>query len=215
MTFSIVARDPETGAFGVATATAGPMVGALVPHTRRGVGAAATQAMTNPYLAIDALNLLNSEPAATALRSSLANDAEAQRRQIILIDSAGEVDGWTGSQCVPHAGHHVDAGVAVAGNMLAGPAVLENMLVSYQRALGNAGFPAALLAALAAGAEAGGDSRGIGSAALRVQGDQVFAEVDLRVDWSSHPISALAELLKLATTGPYAEFLADVPRRLL
>lgn len=215
MTFSVVARDPETGAFGVATATAGPMVGALVPHTRRALGAAATQAMTNPYLAIDALALLDSEPAATALRTALTDDPDAQRRQIILVDGAGGVEGWTGNQCLPYAGHLLGAGVAVAGNMLAGPAVLDSMMIAYEQALGRAGLPGALLAAIAAGAEAGGDSRGIGSAALRVQGDQAFAEVDLRVDWSTNPIPALAELLKLATSGPYGEFLTEVPRRLL
>ncbi len=212
MTFSIVARDPQTGAFGVATATAGPMVGALVPHRRRGVGAAATQAMTNPYLATDALALLDRETTAAALQSALARDPEAERRQIIVVGRDGDAEGWTGNQCVSHAGHLVEAGVAVAGNMLAGPAVLENMLVAYRKILATDGFPAALLAALIAAAEAGGDSRGVGSAALLVQGDQVFADVDLRVDWSGNPMFELAALFGLATTGPYAEFLAEVPR---
>jgi uncharacterized Ntn-hydrolase superfamily protein len=213
MTFSIVARDPKTGAFGVATATAGPMVGALVPHTRRGVGAAATQAMTNPYLAIDALALLDREPAATALQSALVRDAEAGRRQIIVVGRDGAVDGWTGSQCVHYAGHLTGAGVAVAGNMLAGPAVLEDMLNAYRQTLSRAGLAAALLAALVAGAEAGGDSRGIGSAALRVHGDQEFCDFDLRVDSADAPLTGLANLLGQATTGEYAEFFAGVPRR--
>lgn len=213
MTFSIVARDPKTGAFGVATATAGPMVGGLVPHTRRGLGAAATQAMTNPYLAIDALALLDREPAAVALQSALERDAEAQRRQVILVDHRGGSDGWTGSQCVAHAGHRIGAGMAVAGNMLAGPAVLDNMLAAYRKTLDSVDFAAALLAALVAGAEAGGDSRGIGSAALRVQGDQEFCDLDLRVDSADAPLAELARLLEAATSGPYAAFFATVPRR--
>lgn len=213
MTFSIVARDPETGAFGVATATAGPMVGALVPHTRGGVGAAATQAMTNPYLAIDALALLDTQPAKVALRSVLAGDVEAALRQVIVVDRTGAVDGWTGDKCLPYAGHLTDAEVAVAGNMLAGPAVLEDMLASYRQNLGVSSFAATLLQALRAGAAAGGDSRGIGSAALRVHGNQVFPDFDLRVDCSSDPLAALGDLFEQASSGPYADFFARVPRR--
>ncbi len=213
MTFSIVARDPITGAFGVATATAGPMVGALVPHTRRGFGAAATQAMTNPYLAIDTLALLDGQPAEVALRAALARDAEAERRQIIVVDHAGRVQGWTGSECVPYAGHLTGDGVAVAGNMLTGPDVLEDMLASYRQHQKNGGFASSLLRALIAGAAAGGDSRGIGSAALRVHGDQAFADIDLRVDFSEDPMAAIESLFEQAVSGPYADFFATVPRR--
>ncbi|MCR6672425.1 DUF1028 domain-containing protein [Devosia ginsengisoli] len=213
MTFSIVARDPITGAFGVATATAGPMVGALVPHTRRGFGAAATQAMTNPYLAIDTLALLDGQPAEAALRAALARDAEAERRQIIVVDRAGRVDGWTGSECVPYAGHLTGDGVAVAGNMLTGPDVLKDMLASYRQSLESSGFASSLLQALIAGAAAGGDSRGIGSAALRVHGDQAFADIDLRVDFSEDPMAAIESLFEQAVSGSYADFFATVPRR--
>lgn len=213
MTFSIVARDPKTGAFGVATATAGPMVGALVPHTRAGIGAAATQAMTNPYLAIDALALLDEQPAEAALAAALERDADAGRRQIILVDGAGRVAGWTGEDCVPYAGHLIGEGVGVAGNMLVGAAVLEDMLASYRHNRGVSGFAAGLLQALVAGAAAGGDSRGIGSAALRVQGEQGFADIDLRVDFSDDPMAALEQLFEQAISGPYAEFFAGVPRR--
>lgn len=213
MTFSIVARDPKTGAFGVATATAGPMVGALVPNTRRGFGAAATQAMTNPYLAVDALALLDGQDAETALELALAKDGEAGRRQIIVVDRSGHVAAWTGGDCVAFAGHLSDADVVVAGNMLTGPDVLSNMLAAYRSHLGPAGFASALLQALVAGAAAGGDSRGIGSAALRVQGDEAFPEIDLRVDWSSDPMKDLTELLNRASAGPYADFFSTVPRR--
>ena len=213
MTFSIVARDPQTGALGVATATAGPMVGALVPHIRHRKGAAATQAMTNPYLAIDALALLDDQPPQTALRAALADDTGAELRQIVLLDQAGDGAGWTGGQCVAFAGHQMRPGVAVAGNMLAGPQVLTDMLAGYAGALEEAGFAAALLQALRAGAAAGGDSRGIGSAALRVQGQQAFADIDLRVDWSRQPLVDLQDLLARASAGPYASFFAAVPRR--
>lgn len=212
MTFSIVARDPDTGALGIATATAGPMVGALVPHGRSGVGAVATQAMTNPYLAIDTLALLGDHPAKAALHAALARDKKANQRQVIVVDATGGVDGWTGELCVPYAGHLTAAGVAVAGNMLAGPAVLEDMLAGY-RGEQAAGLAGRLLRALSAGAAAGGDSRGIGSAALVVYSTQAYPDLDLRVDASEEPMPALEHLFALATSGIYAEFFAQVPRR--
>ncbi|MFP9136961.1 DUF1028 domain-containing protein [Devosia sp. XGJD_8] len=212
MTFSIVARDPDTGALGIATATAGPMVGALVPHGRSRVGAVATQAMTNPYLAIDTLALLDEHPAAAALQAALARDTEARQRQVIVVDANGASEGWTGERCVPYAGHLTAAGVALAGNMLTGPAVLDEMLAGYH-CQHKAGFAGRLLAALLAGAAAGGDSRGIGSAALRVYTTQAYPDLDLRVDASDEPMAALEQLFALATSGPYAEFFAQVPRR--
>lgn len=212
MTFSIVARDPDTGAFGVATATAGPMVGALVPHIRQGFGVAATQAMTNPYLAVDTLSLIGDMPADAALQTALAADEQADLRQIIAVDRTGLAAGWTGGACIGYAGHEIGDGVAVAGNMLTGAPVLEEMMAAY-RAPAGGGFAAALFGALRAGAAAGGDKRGVGSAALRVQGGQAFADIDLRVDQSDDPIAALEALLALAVDGPYAEFFASVPRR--
>jgi uncharacterized Ntn-hydrolase superfamily protein len=213
MTFSIVARDPKTGAFGVATATAGPMVGALVPHTRSGLGAVATQAMTNPYLAFDAFSVLGTLSARDALRTVLARDDQPDLRQIIIVDGNGIADGWTGSQCVGFAGHLIDNGVAVAGNLLTGAAVLSEMVAGYHLHLGESSFGTALLEALRAGAIAGGDKRGLGSAALRVHGSQAFPEFDLRVDLSEDPIGALSSLMSQATTGGYHDFFSSVPRR--
>jgi uncharacterized Ntn-hydrolase superfamily protein len=214
MTFSIVARDPQTGAFGVATATAGPMVGALVPHIRPGMGAAATQAMTNPYLAIDALSALDTRGAMEALQEALAGDDRAEVRQIIVVDRNGVADGWTGARCIGHAGHLTCDGVAVAGNMLTGETVLADMMAHYLQHRARSTFACALLAALRAGAAAGGDKRGLASAALVVHGDQAFAETDLRVDLSDCPMDALEDLLKLASAGPYHEFFSTVPRQL-
>lgn len=211
MTFSIVARDPVSGAFGVATATAGPMVGALVPHVRGEIGAAATQAMTNPYLALDALELVDRQPADEALVLALAKDEEAHRRQVVLVDAAGRTAGWTGSSCIGFAGHLLEDNVAVAGNMLAGRAVIEDMMTAFRATKGN--LARALLAALQAGAAAGGDSRGLGSSALLVHGRQAYPDLDLRIDAANDPLAALDHLLGLATSGSYADFVAEVPRR--
>jgi uncharacterized Ntn-hydrolase superfamily protein len=213
MTFSIVARDPKTGAFGVATATAGPMVGALVPHTRSGRGAVATQAMTNPYLGFDALELLESHDAEGALQAALAKDTGAALRQVVVVDLTGTTAAWTGQSCIPFAGHLFESGVAVAGNMLAGPRVLADMLSSYRSREGKTDFASNLLDVLKAGAGAGGDIRGIGSAALRVHGAEAFPDVDIRVDWSKDPLADMEALLRRALAGDYAEFFAALPRR--
>lgn len=212
MTFSIVARDPSTGALGVATATAGPMVGALVPHGRSGIGAVATQAMTNPYLALDTLDLLVDHAAEAALSTALRRDREAARRQVIVVDNRGRVHGFTGLECTAHAGHLTATGVAVAGNMLGGPAVLEDMLRAYQDGQ-QQHLARRLMRALEAGAAAGGDSRGLGSAALKVFGAEAYPEIDLRIDASDDPLAELEHLLSLASAGAYAEFFATLPHR--
>ncbi len=159
MTFSIVARDPETGALGVATATAGPAVGALVPHGAAGIGAIATQAMTNAYLAIDGLEHLKTLDAEGALARVLAEDPNRDQRQVLIVDGSGRVAAWTGPACQSWAGHKSANGVAVGGNILAGEGVLDAMLGAY--GVGGT-LPQRLLSALAAGLEAGGASRGVG-----------------------------------------------------
>lgn len=210
MTFSIVARDPATGALGVATATAGPAVGALVPHGASGIGAIATQAMTNAYLAIDGLEHLKSMGAEDALGRVLAEDPDRDLRQILFVDRQGDVAMWTGAACQQWAGHRSAPGVAVGGNILAGAQVLDAMLVAYA---GEGSLPRRLLAALAAGLEAGGDARGVGSAAIKVYGNEAFADVDLRIDWSEQPIPDLAMLAERTLAGDYADFFAQVARR--
>jgi uncharacterized Ntn-hydrolase superfamily protein len=211
MTFSIVARDPQTGALGVATATAGPMVGVLVPHARSGVGAVATQAMTNPYLALDILAGLGDLDAGTALDAALADDGGRAQRQVIVVDGKGTSAGWTGAHCQGFAGHVLGEGVAVAGNILTGPQVLETMMDTF--AATDGAFGQRLLAALAGGAAAGGDQRGIGSAALKVFETEAYAALDLRVDWSEEPMRELSRLFGMAIEGEYAQFHAALPRR--
>mgnify|MGYP000906405787 CR=1 FL=1 len=94
MTFSIVARDNETGALGVATATGGPVVGSLVPHAAAGVGAIATQGYTNPLYGYDGLDLLGEGGDARAVVESLiTRDAGRDKRQIIVIDAQGGTGG--------------------------------------------------------------------------------------------------------------------------
>ena len=212
MTFSIVARDPETGELGIATATAGPAVGALVPHGRPGVGAIATQAQTNPYLAYDGLDLLAQGDAHAALAGALSRDPSADLRQVIIVDAAGQSAGWTGQQCQGIAGHRTAANYAVAGNLLASADVLDAMMTAFEQA-GGRPLSDRLLASLVAGAALGGDSRGIGSAAIKVFHRETYAALDLRVDWSEAAIRALEQLHATVLEGEYAAFFRQVPKR--
>ena len=169
-------------------------VGAMVPHAASRVGAVATQAETNPLLGVRALAMMRAGiPAGQALIKALqASDAEFDLRQVHVVDSHGRAVAWTGRQCVDWAGHHTldDVFASVAGNMLAGPQVLEAMATAFRRvsspeALAKASpLPLAerLVAALAAGQAAGGDKRGQQSAAVIVYRDQAYTTVDIRVD---------------------------------
>ncbi len=123
MTWSIIARDKRTGAFGVAISTRFFAVGALCPHASGGVGALATQALVNPTFGPRGLRLLADGIAAPdAVARLIADDAGRNHRQLHMIDAAGRIGVHTGAECVDWCGHVVREGFSVAGNMLAGPA---------------------------------------------------------------------------------------------
>lgn len=213
MTFSIVARDPETGAMGVATATGGPVVGSLVPHARAGIGAIATQSQTNPHFGFDGLTLLADETrvAQDVLDALIAGDAGRERRQCIVLDRRGATAGWTGSECVDVAAHQTLENVAVAGNFLADADVLDAMLGAFAAARGR--LEDRMLAALTAGADRGGDRRGIRSAALKVYDRHPYPAVDVRSDWSETPVADLARILAATRAPDYADFFEALPGR--
>jgi uncharacterized Ntn-hydrolase superfamily protein len=138
MTWSIVAHDPATGAFAVAVATCAFAVGASCPFVRAGVGAVSTQSMTNRYLGPAILDALarGLDPAA-AIEGALAGDAGAGLRQVHAVDRHGRTAAWTGRNCVEWCGSVAGAmaaggGVSVAGNMLAGEAVVGATLAAFQ-----------------------------------------------------------------------------------
>ncbi len=132
MTFSILARDPSNGRFGVAVATCHLAVGSTVPHIRSGVGAVATQAHTNPYLGICGLERLEQNRSAEEVKASLLrDDPQRDRRQFHLIDARGSTAAWTGADCGDWAGHRSRDGMAVAGNLLVG----EEVLIAMEEAL--------------------------------------------------------------------------------
>ena len=196
MTFSIVARDGATGELGVAVSTARCAVGARCPFARAGVGAVATQARLNSLLGLQGLALLEGGTAAEdALRGLVASDPGREVRQLHLVDRRGRAAGYTGAETVPWAGHAVDDGFSVAGNMLVGPEVLAAMAETFRRSEGP--LWDRLAAALQAGQDAGGDKRGRQSAALLVVRDDPFPLVDVRVDDHADPVPELRRILGL------------------
>ena len=190
-TFSLTARCPRTGQFGVAVATRVPAVGAAVPHARAGVGAIATQAWTNPYIGLDGIDLLAQGASAEQVRAAIrAWDPDVERRQFAIVDRHGGVAAHTGTETHDHAGHLEGPGFVAAGNLLAGPEVLEGMAAAFV-AEPDQELQVRLLAALVAGQAAGGDKRGKQSAALKVVDHEDYAFVDLRVDEHDDPIPEL------------------------
>src|SRR5262249_52494319 len=123
MTWSIIARDPATGTFGVAAASRFFALGARVPHVASGVGAIATQALINGFFGTRGLGLLRAgRPAQDVVRTLVEADAGRAHRQVHVMDGAGRIAGHTGEACVGWCGHLAGEGFSLAGNMLVGPA---------------------------------------------------------------------------------------------
>ena len=200
MTFSIVARDPATGDLGVAVASKFLAVGSVVPLARAGVGAIATQALANVAFGPDGLAALAGGDAAELVLSALTDADEGRAdRQVGVVDAAGRASTFTGTGCLPWAGGRTGDGVAVQGNILTGPEVVEAVLDVYSGSA--APFPDRLLEALLAGDRAGGDARGRQSAALLVVRDGAGYGgandrwLDLRVDDHPDPVPELQRVL--------------------
>jgi uncharacterized Ntn-hydrolase superfamily protein len=194
MTFSIVARDPQTGMFGIAVTTKFFGVGSLCPFARAGVGAVATQALVNPTYGPRGLDLLERGLApADVVARLIGADEGRNHRQLHVIDSKGRAGAHSGAECIDWFGHKTFDGFSVAGNMLAGPDVIAETARAY------AASPAEPLAerliqALEAGQAAGGDKRGRQSAALLVVSTEVYPFLDIRVDDHPDPVVELRRL---------------------
>jgi uncharacterized Ntn-hydrolase superfamily protein len=209
MTWSIVARDPATGAFGIAVTTKFFAVGALVPYLRAGVGAVATQALVNPLYGSRGIALLEDElPAAAVVRRLIEADDGRETRQVHILDREGRNAAHTGADCIPWAGHTLRDGFSVAGNMLAGPAVIADTAAAYER---HAALPFAerLIAALDAGQAAGGDKRGKQSAALAIHSAEDYPDLSIRVDDHPEPLAELRRLYEESRRvyEPYRQFM--------
>jgi uncharacterized Ntn-hydrolase superfamily protein len=193
MTWSILVRDPATGALGAAVATRFFAVGALAIHAEGGVAALATQALINPmYAAHGMARLRAGEPPASVAAALLAEDAGRDHRQLHMIDAQGRIAQYTGRDCVSWCGLVRGTDVSVAGNMLVGAAVVECTLEAYQRASGT--LAERLLGALEAGEAAGGDKRGKQSAALKICTRDPYPDIDIRTDDHPDPLLELRRL---------------------
>lgn len=192
----MVARCPKTFALGVCVATAVPAVGSVVPHVESGVGAIATQAYTNVLYGINGLKLLKMGfSPQTALEAMLREDPEREQRQVIIIDKDGKTAVFTGKETIDWKGHLVGENYVVAGNMLVGSKVIEEMAHTFENSKGE--LSERLMKALEAGQEAGGDKRGKKSAALLVKNHQEIVTrpfLDMRVDEHPEPVKELRRI---------------------
>ena len=201
-TYSIVARDAETGELGVAVQTHWFAVGTRVPWAEAKVGAIATQSFTNPDFGPDGLAMLREgKSAQETLDALIAADEARDVRQLAIVDAEGRVAAWTGEKCIPAAGHHLGDGFSVQANLMWNDDVWPDMARAFESTEGP--LAERMLAALEAGQAAGGDIRGRQSAALLVvSGEPTGTEwrdrlVDLRVDDAAEPVKELGRLLAL------------------
>jgi uncharacterized Ntn-hydrolase superfamily protein len=214
VTFSIVARSADGESWGVAVASKFLAVGSAVPAAAAGVGTIATQSYANTAYKPQALAALAAGLSASeTLSSLLAADDDREQRQVGIVDAQGGSATFTGSGCYAWAGGVNGAGYAIQGNILTGPEVVAEMERAWLASAADAPLEVRLLAALAAGDAAGGDSRGRQSAAVyvvrRAAGYGGFDDVavDLRVDDHPHPVEELRRLrdlheLYLTATDP-------------
>ncbi len=199
-TYSIVARDPDTGDMGVAVQSHWFSVGTVVTWGEAGVGVVATQAFANVSFGPRGLQLLkNGMSAGHALDTLIASDDAKEMRQLAIIDAQGGVATHTGKKCTPYAGHTIGVNHSVQANLMMNDKVWPAMDRAFRAAEGT--LSARMLRALEAGEKAGGDIRGRQSAALLVVRGKSTGNswedrlVDLRVDDSKEPLVELRRLL--------------------
>jgi len=198
MTWSIVAKDPQSGAIGIAVASRFFAVGARVPFVAPGIGAVATQALINPLYGPKGLALLRGGTSAQdTLAALIEEDTGRDHRQAQVMDAQGRVAAHTGAACVDWCGAISDDLCGVAGNMLVGPQVLEETARAY-REHADLPFPRRLIAAMRAGEDAGGDKRGKQSAGLVIHTSEDWPDLDLRVDDHPEPIAELARIERVS-----------------
>jgi len=202
MTYSIVARDPETGAFGVAVQSHWPFVGFGVPWAEAGVGAVATQAMLEVSYGPLALELLRGgKSPEEALRALSSVDEGAAERQVGIVDSEGRAAALTGPRCIREAGHIVGDGFTVHANMMERNTVWNAMAAAFEAS--TEVFALRLVDALDAAEAEGGDIRGRQSAAVLVVTGTPTGKrwtdtvIDARVDDADDPLPEIRRLVNL------------------
>lgn len=202
MTYSIVARDAATGELGVAVQSHVPSVGSLCPFAEDGAGVVATQSVVDRTYGPRGLAAMAAgEAAPDALERLLAADEQRELRQVTFLDPGGRLAVHTGERCIAHAGHVVGDGFSCQANMMRDGGVPDAMAEAFSSAGGDLAHR--MLAALDAGQAAGGDIRGMQSAALIVIGP---SRIDRRVDDHPLPLVELRRLVDLDHENPEGWF---------
>jgi len=220
MTYSIVARDPMTGRFGVAVQSHYLGVGPVVPWLEAGIGAIATQASVNISFGPIGLELLRAgRSAAEVVAACIAGDEQAAIRQLGVVDAHGLAAAHTGSECIPAAGHLVRDGFTVQGNLLERDSCWPAMAAAYEQALAEeAPFPERLLRALEAAEAEGGDVRGRQSAAIAIVAARVQPApwrgrlMDLRIEDHADPVPELRRIVTVQLAYELADDEGDAAK---
>ncbi len=217
MTFSVLALDRATGSIGCAAATGNLAVGAWVLRAAAGIGAVATQGLSVSTLWGDEglARLARGQGAADVVEGLTEADGGRDHRQLSVLDAQGGTAAWTGGRNEDHKDQIVAADYVIAGNWLSDASVLRELERAYKDGAGTAAampadFGERLLRALEAAVEAGGDSRGTQSAAIRIVRPDL-APLDLRVDYDEDPLHRLRALYEMATNPPYSDWARQVP----
>ena len=205
MTYSIVARDPATGRFGVAVQSHYLGVGPVVPWLEAGVGAIATQAQVNISFGPTGLEMLRAgRTAEEVVAACLAGDEQPAVRQLGVVDAQGNAAAHTGADCIPACGHLVREGFTVQGNLLERDSCWPAMAAAYEAALAEgAPFVERLLRALEAAEREGGDVRGRQSAAIMVVSGELQQAawrgrlMDLRIEDHPDPVPELRRIVTM------------------
>lgn len=202
-TFSIVARDKNTGEMAVAVQSHWFSVGTIVVWAKSGVGVVATQSFVNPSLGPNGLKLMEEGKKATEALNILINEDEGRDfRQVAFLDVNGDISTYTGKKCVESAHHIIGDNFSVQANMMLNDEVVPAMAAAFEK-YNDLPLADRVLKVLLAAQEAGGDIRGRQSAALlvvhpeKVQGEWLDKKVDLRVDDNPNPLIELQRLLQV------------------
>ncbi|PWK58115.1 DUF1028 domain-containing protein [Roseicyclus mahoneyensis] len=211
MTISILAFDEKTGRMGGAAATGSLCVGGWVlrGHPESGMSASQGTAPSTLWGEGVLASMADGLRAADAVAAVTGSDSGRAHRQLAALDRFGGTAAFTGAASIAHAGSQDAAGLVVAGNMLAGPQVIAAAVAGFHAAAAMP-FAERLMGALGAAAAAGGDARGLKSAALLVVGRDM-APLTLRIDHSVNPLAALADLYRVSQGEPYHGWTEVVP----
>jgi uncharacterized Ntn-hydrolase superfamily protein len=190
MTFSLVARCARTGQFGMVISSSSPAVAARCAHVRAGVGAVASQNITDPALGPLILDQLEAGlPAPDALRAVTADRPHVDYRQLLVVDHQGQTAIHSGRQVLGIWAEAQGQDCAAGGNLLAGELVPMTMIQAFSTSTGHLGER--LMQALEAGLAAGGEAGPVHSAGLKIADRLDWPLIDLRIDWADDPIGML------------------------